>query len=41
MEQSELDVIQHALAILDSHMKAKGVALQSPAACPGILAFGA
>jgi len=31
MEQSELDVIQHALAILDSHLKTKGVALQSPA----------
>ncbi|MGP5477596.1 RadC family protein [Pseudomonas helleri] len=30
MQASELEVIQRALAILDSHLKTKGKALQSP-----------
>lgn len=37
MQQSELNVIQQALAILDSHLKTKGVALQDPDAVRAFL----
>lgn len=37
MQQTELDIIQQALSILDSHLKTKGTALQSPGAVRSFL----